>query len=283
MTDRSAEESTGTPDDIVPSPDGTAIALFRVGDGAPLVLIHGAAADHTAFRTVAPLFARRHLVVAIDRRGRGASGDTAPYAIEREYEDVAAVVDAVARKTGRSVDVLGHSFGGRCALGAAALTRAVRRLVVYESAPAPPGLTFEPPELIGRLRALEAAGDRAGVLRAFMAEVAGMTDAELAAYEANPIWARRVAAVPTILRELTAEAAGGDPAGLSSFAQAIRVPVLQLLGGDSRPIFRLGTEALDAALPDGRIAVLPGQRHAAHHTSPDLFVAEVERFLGPAP
>jgi pimeloyl-ACP methyl ester carboxylesterase len=274
--------ATGGPTDSrghVQSRDGTRIALYRSGAGRPLVLVHGTAADHTAFRVVGPMFAGRHAVVAIDRRGRGASGDSPPYAIEREYEDVVAVVDAIAREAGQLVDVVGHSFGGRCALGAAPLTTNLRRLVVYESAPAPAGLTFEPPDLLVRLRALEAAGDWPGLLRTFMGEVAGMTEEELDAYEANPIWPRRVAAAHTILRELTAGGAEGDPAATARLAAAVRVPVLQLLGGESRPIFRLGTEALDDALTDGRIVVLPGQRHAAHHAAPDRFVAEVEHFL----
>ncbi len=78
-----------------------------------MVLVHGATADHTAWRTVAPLLAPSHTLYAIDRRGRGASGDTPPYAIAREYEDVASVVDAVAAAEGRPVDVVGHSYGGR--------------------------------------------------------------------------------------------------------------------------------------------------------------------------
>src|SRR5207247_10397477 len=103
----------------VVSADGTPIAWFRAGDGPPLLLVHGTTADHTTFRVVGPLLARQHAVFAMDRRGRGASGDTPPYAIEREFEDVAAVVDAVAALAGRPVDVLGHSYGGRCALRAA--------------------------------------------------------------------------------------------------------------------------------------------------------------------
>jgi pimeloyl-ACP methyl ester carboxylesterase len=106
--------------------DGTPIAWFRSGDGPPVVLVHGATADHTAWRTAGPLLATSHTLYAIDRRGRGASGDTAPYAIAREYEDVAAVVDAVAAAEGSPVDVVGHSFGGRVGLGAALLTPHLR-------------------------------------------------------------------------------------------------------------------------------------------------------------
>ena len=111
-----------------------------MASGPPLVLVHGATADHTAFRVVGPMLATTFTVHAIDRRGRGASGDTAPYSIEREFEDVAAVADALAAEDRASpVDVVGHSYGGRCALGAALLTDAIRRVVSYEGAPTPAG------------------------------------------------------------------------------------------------------------------------------------------------
>jgi pimeloyl-ACP methyl ester carboxylesterase len=275
----------GPPSDRVASPDGTSIAWFhaRRPDAPPLLLIHGATADHTTFRVVGPRFATRRDVFAMDRRGRGASGDLppgTPYAVECEYEDVAAVIDAIAAETGRSVDVVGHSFGGRVALGAAPLTSNLRRLVTYESAPAAPGTSFERPGLVERLRALEAAGDRVELMRAFMTEVVGMTADEFAAFQANPVWPIRLAAAHTLVRELTAESGDGDEAAIRRLASGVGVPVLQLLGGESHAVFAAGTAALDAALPDGRVVVLPGQKHAAHHGDPDRFIAEVERFLG---
>jgi pimeloyl-ACP methyl ester carboxylesterase len=266
------------------SPDGTEIAWFRTGmaGARPLLLIHGATADHTTFRVVGPRFAAAHDVFAMDRRGRGASGDGpsgTAYAIEHEFEDVATVVETIAHATKSPVDVLGHSFGGRVALGAAPLTSRMRRLVTYESAPAPPGMSFDRPGLVEGLRRLEAAGDRVELMRAFMTEVVGMTAEEFAAFQANPVWPIRLAAAHTLVRELTAEAGDGDDAAIRRLASGVRVPVLQLLGGESREVFAAGTAALDRALPDGRIVVLPGQKHAAHHGDPDRFVAEVERFL----
>lgn len=263
-----------------PRPVGAAVGAATTRP--PLLLIHGATADHTTFRVVGPMLARGRPLYAMDRRGRGASGDGPPgepYRIELEFDDVAAVVRAIAGAEGGPVDVLGHSFGGRVALGAAPLAPDLRRLIVYESAPAPAGMAFEEPGLVERLRRLEAAGDRAQLMRAFMSQVVGMTPDELAAYEANPVWAIRLRAAHTIVRELTGEAGDGDPAAIRRLGDAVHVPVLQLLGGESREVFTAGTAALDAALPDGRIVVLPGQKHAAHHTDPQRFVAEVERFL----
>ena len=261
---------------LVYSRDGTPIATFSSGTGPALILVHGATADHTAFRVVGPMLATSFTVHAIDRRGRGASGDTAPYAIAREFEDVAAVADALASRSGAAVDVVGHSYGGRCALGAALRTDSVRRVVSYEGAPTPPGVSYHPPGIEARLRALLDAGDPDGALAAFLTEVVGMPAPALAAYQADPIWPVRAAAAGTILRELEAEA---DPVASVAALGAVRQPVLQILGGDSLAVFREATLALDARLRDGRIVVIDGARHAAHHTHPTGFVAAVRAFL----
>jgi pimeloyl-ACP methyl ester carboxylesterase len=262
---------------FVDSTDGTPIAVFSSGGGSPLVLAHGAAADHTTFRTVGPLFARRFAVHAIDRRGRGASGDGPAYSIEREYEDVAAVVDTFAAETGGGVDVVGHSFGGRVALGAALRSAGMRRLVVYEGAP-PADEPYQPPGLRQRLERVLASDGPAAMFETFLSEVIGMSADDIAAYRANPVWPDRVAAAPTILRELDGES---SPAAALDALAAVQLPVLQILGGDSRAAFRRATEALDGRLRDGRVVVIDGAKHAAHHTHAARFVAEVDAFLRP--
>jgi pimeloyl-ACP methyl ester carboxylesterase len=264
------------PSRVIGTPDGTSIAVFSSGHGPPIVLVHGTAGDHTTFRVVGPRLAASRTVHAIDRRGRGASEDTLPYAIEREFEDLAAVAGALAAETGGPVDVVGHSYGGRSALGAALLTPAIRRVVSYEGAPTPSGASYHPPGIEDRLRDHLARGDRDGALAAFMREVVGMPEADLAAYRADPVWPLRTAAAGTILRELEAEA---DPAASLDRLGAVRQPVLQVLGGASVPVFREATEALDRRLANGRVVVIDGARHAAHHTHPDAFVAAIEAFL----
>jgi pimeloyl-ACP methyl ester carboxylesterase len=261
---------------LVRSSDGTPIAVFTSGEGTPLVLIHGAAADHTTFRVVGPLFAERHAVHAIDRRGRGASGDAPAYDIRREFEDVAAVVDAIAGDSGGPVDVVGHSYGGRVGLGGSLLTTNMRRLVVYEGAPSPPERPYQSPEVLPRLVELQSHRRHEELLETFLREIVGMGEPELDAYRANPVWPDRVAAAPTIVREVEAEASAA--AGLDALG-AVAIPVLQLLGGDSRAEFRLATEALDTRLPNGRVVVIDGARHAAHHTHADQVVDTVEAFL----
>jgi pimeloyl-ACP methyl ester carboxylesterase len=265
------------PSRVVRSADATPIAVFSTGVGPPLVLVHGAAADHTTFRVVGPLLATRFTIHAIDRRGRGASGDTSPYAIEREYEDLAAVATALAQEAGGPVDVFGHSYGGRCALGAALLTTDVRRVISYEGAPTPPGERYGDAALPGELAALAAAGHDETLLETFMARVVGMSADELDRYRADPVWPRRVGAAKTIAREVAAES--GDEAGLDRLG-AVEQPVLQILGGDSRREFRVATAALDDRLAAGTIVVIPGARHAAHHTHPGAVMEAVTAFLG---
>jgi pimeloyl-ACP methyl ester carboxylesterase len=260
----------------VASRDGTRIAVFAPGTGARLLLVHGTAGDHTTFRVVGPRLARTFAIAAIDRRGRGLSGDNAPYAIERECEDVAVVAEQLASETGAPVAVFGHSYGGRCALGAALLTGAIDRVICYEGAPTPPGRSYHPPGLEDRLQSRLDASDPAGLLGTFMTEVVGMTAADLEAYRADPVWPTRLAAAFTIPRELEAEATSA--ASLDALGK-VRQPVLQLLGSASLPVFRAATTALDERLADGRIVEISGAKHAAHHTHPDAVVEAVRAFL----
>ncbi len=259
------------------SPDGVPIAWFRDGSGPPLVLVHGTTADHTTWRASGPLLARSFTTYAVDRRGRGGSGDSTAYSIEREYDDLAAVAEDVSARHGRPVGVVGHSYGGRIGLGAALRTDAIRRLVVYEGAPAPPNASYQLPDLVDRLERSLAAGDRAEMLREFMREIVGLSEADLSAFETAPVWPFRVAAAPTIVRELRSES---SPAARLDVLSSVSIPVLQILGGASRPVFADATYALDERLPDGRVVVLADQRHNAHHAAADEFVATIRRFLG---
>lgn len=272
---------TVEPSRVIPSRDGAPIAVFSSGTGPSIVLVHGAAADHTTFRVIGPLLAESSTVHAIDRRGRGASGDTLPYAIEREFEDVVAVAEALANDEGRPVDVVGHSYGGRCALGGTLRTDAVRRVVSYEGAPSPPTLRYGDATLAEELKALDRAGQQEALLEAFLTRVVGMDAEALAAYRADAVWPLRVAAAHTIPRELIAEGES-EAAGLEELGN-VRQPVLQVVGGDSLPVFAEATAALDARLADGTVVVIPGARHAAHHTHPHELVAAVRGFLASHP
>ena len=269
----------GEPRHVI-SRDGTSIAVFSSGDGPPLILVHGTTADHTTWRATAPELERAYRVHAIDRRGRGASGDgpaEGGYAIENEYDDLAAVAEAVAGEAEMPVDVVGHSYGGRVGLGAALRSASIGRLVVYEGAPSPAGGEgYRPSGVEDRIAALIEADDLDAAAQTFFREIVRMPEPELDDYRANPVWRVRVAAVPTSLREIRAE---GSPAASLDALGGLTIPVLQILGGDSAPPFRAATTALQERLANGRIVEIPGARHAAHHTHVGPFVAAICAFL----
>jgi pimeloyl-ACP methyl ester carboxylesterase len=261
----------------VVSRDGTEIGYWTSGEGPPLVLVHGALADHNRWRPLLPYLEPHAAVHALDRRGRGASGDAPGYDLAREFEDVAAVVDAVAEASGSAVDLYGHSFGGLCAFGGAALTARVGRLALYEGwppvGPAGQGL---PPGVGERLDALLADGDHDAVVATMFREVVRMPEAELTALRAQPAWPARVAAAPTIVRELRAVSRMAfDP----DQAARITVPTLLLTGSDSRDPFAAGVGAVAAALPDARVVVLEGQQHVADILAPERFAGHLVAFL----
>ena len=251
------------------SEDGTPIAVWRSGEGPPLVLIHGAAADHNRWAPVLPALGERFAVFAVDRRGRGRSGDSTDYALEREYEDVVAVVESA----GEGVNVLGHSYGGICALEAALLTIRIRKLVLYEP---PMGFLKSPPHVVDRLQSLLEQGRRDELLGYFMQEVAGLPSDQVELLRSLPAWEARLDAADTIPRE---ERASREYVFEASRFGALEVPTLYLQGGDSSEPFKAAGEALRGALPDCRVVIMPGQRHAAMDTATDLFTAEVLSFL----
>jgi pimeloyl-ACP methyl ester carboxylesterase len=262
----------------VRSADGTEIAVFVSGGGRPLVVVPGTTSDHTTWRFALPYLEGNVAVHAVDRRGRGQSGDARDYSIAKEYADIAAVVDAAAAATGSPVDLLGHSYGGNVAYGAATLTDNIRRLVLYEGWPVPDDAHRAlPADVMVRLDALLARGRPAQMLETFYREIAKMSEQEIKGLMAAPTWPARVAAADTVPRELLAF---GDQAFDPTEAARIAVPVLLLVGADSPPEIKADPEIVAAALPDARIQVLDGQTHLAHLSDPQTFAGHVLAFLG---
>ena len=257
------------------SRDGTEIGHFSSGDGPPLLLIHGGLGDHTRWDVLRPYLEPNFTVHAMDRRGRGASGDGPEYQLEREFEDVAAVVEAIAHRSGSAVAVYGHSYGGLCALGAAALTSGIDKLALYEGwPPVDPGAWTPPPGSLERLEELMAAGEREAVLETFLREFANMSGQEIAAYRTQPSWQGRVAAAHTIIRE---ERAFQERAFAPEVAGGIAMPTLLMVGEDQTLDWR--AETVRDALPDARICVLEGQAHTADIVAPKLVAAQLIVFL----
>jgi pimeloyl-ACP methyl ester carboxylesterase len=261
----------------VASPDGTPITAFVSGRGRPLVLAHGTTSDHTTWRLVVRLLEPHATVYAVDRRGRGASGDGPDYTLDREYADVAAVVDAAAAASGGPVDLLGHSYGGNIAFGAATRTANVRRLVLYEGWPVPNVAHRTPdPQVMAEMESRLERGEPELMLEVFYREMVKMSEAELTTVRTGPTWPARVAAAHTVPREVRAFAAQAfDPV----WAAKISAPVLLLVGSESPLDIKADPEIVARALPDARIVVLDGQAHMAHLTDPESFAAAVVAFL----
>ena len=256
----------------VMSRDGTEIGYFTSGNGPPLVLVHGLLGDHTRWEALRPHLEAHFTVHAMDRRGRGASGDGPEYAFAREREDVAAVIDAVAEASGTDVDVLGSSGGAIYSLGAAALTSKIRRLALFEPPPAEVAQLL-PPGLLERLDALLAEGVLVESYRA----IVGLSDEEIDQLRSQPAWPNRIAAAHTVPRELRVPPGEAYPA---EHAATLTAPTLVLVGSDTPGPYRENAETVAALLPDANLVVLEGQGHGAEMFAPDVVAEQVVTFLG---
>jgi pimeloyl-ACP methyl ester carboxylesterase len=256
----------------VRSSDGTALAVWVEGDGPALVMVHGSIADHTTFDPFVEVLRDNLTTFSMDRRGFGASGDGDIYAIERDFDDVAAVVDAVADRTGGAVALWGHSYGANCAMGAAARTGNVHHLVLYEPSL---GLAY-PPDSIDAIEAAVARGDREGAIVAVLKDILEMTDDDVDALRSSPLWPLRLAAAHTVPRECRVE--DGWVYTPAQFA-GITAPTLLLAGSDSVAEVSKATYQAAAAIPDAQIRVLDGHGHFAHKTDPAMVDALIRDFI----
>lgn len=261
--------------ETITSPDGTPIAYERTGSGPPLVLVHGATVDHTTWVQALPFLEEQFTVYAMDRRGRGESGDAEDYALEREVEDVVAVV----RSIGEPVHLLGHSFGGLVSLEAALRIDTLQRLLLYEGFPRVDGRVDEEAALPGIRNAIEE-GDREEALIAFYREIGHLTQEEIEYIQSQPAWQRRVDAVHTALREVEV---GYEYDFEPDRFRDLPTPTLLLVGEESPAIEREDAETLCDVLHDCRVAILENQQHVAYRMAPERFAQTVIEFLSEPP
>ncbi len=246
----------------VTSVDGTALAVRVTGEGPPIVLVHGSGNSKATWALVEPLLCEHHAVWVDDRRGRGQNGDASDYDYRREVEDVLAVVGAA----GDGVHLVGHSFGGYCALDAATMLDGLRSLILYEIPVHASLRSAAIKRALGRI----ASGDREGGLLIFLREVAALSDDEIAARRSQPhIWDQILQIAPTLDREMDAlTRRPWEPARYGT----IQVPTRYLTGSlTGTPVYLSPAEALQA-IPHMTTAVLEGQRHIAMGTDPVGFV-----------
>jgi pimeloyl-ACP methyl ester carboxylesterase len=231
--------------DTVTSADGTTIAYEKAGLGQPIIFIGGAFNDHTRTAPLAGALAGDFTVIGYDRRARGASGDTRPYAVDREVEDLAAVL-AVA---GGTAAVFGYSSGGILALHAAT-TLPITRLFLYEAPFAVAGRT-PAADLPARLDALVADGRPGDAVALFQTEGIGLPAPMVAQIRQSPMWPALEAIAQSTVYDATITTELAVPTAAMA---AVSVPTLVLTGAGTWPVL---TEAAKA-LPVGRHVEVPG-------------------------
>lgn len=234
------------------SRDGTPIAYRRRGEGPPLILVGGALCTAETEAPLARLLAPRFEVVTYDRRGRGASGDGSPYAVQREIEDLAALADAL----GGRPSVFGVGAGGALALEAQAAGLPADRLAVYEPpyTPGAAGLLFKA-DCTARLHGLLSAGDRGGAVELFLT-VTGVAADMISRMRKAPLWRTLESVAHTLAYDDAVLGDGAVPAG--RFA-SVTARTLVVCGGFSPASARTSTRLLAEALPRGRHRTLTGQ------------------------
>ncbi|WP_414942205.1 alpha/beta fold hydrolase [Amycolatopsis sp. cmx-11-51] len=259
--------------ETVTSADGTSIALDRTGEGTPVVLVGGAFNDRTTVAGLAATLAPDFTVLVYDRRGRGGSGAGAVYSVEREVEDLAAVIDHV----GGSAAVFGHSSGAVLGLEAAARGVTMTSLAVYEppyvvddSRPKPAA------DLFDRVRTLIADGDRGAAVELFLVEGTATPAEIVKGMRDEPFWAWFTGLAHTLPYDL---ALCGPGNGLPADKLAkISVPTLVMDGGESDAWMRAGARAVAETIPGARHVTVEGQDHGVLR-QPDVLRGLLTEFL----
>ncbi|HEV7963474.1 MAG TPA: alpha/beta fold hydrolase [Actinoplanes sp.] len=238
------------------APDGTTIGYEHTGGGPALILVDGALCYRAAgpLRSLAAQLQDTFTVYTYDRRGRGESTDTMPYAVAREVEDLRALIT----QAGGEAYVYGISSGAALALTAAATGPGITKLALYE----PPFLTevddgARAKEYTERLHELLGAGRNGDAVALFMAHV-GIPEQAITGIRAQPGWALLEAIGPTLAHDDDVLAGGSVPRDLTS---AIAVPALVLSGGASPRGLQQAAEATADALPTAAHRTLDGQTH----------------------
>jgi pimeloyl-ACP methyl ester carboxylesterase len=253
----------------VPSMDGIQIAVECAGSGPTLVIAHGGIGDRTRWTPMFRFLSSRFTVCAMDRRGHGASGDSPAYSIQKEAEDIAAVVDS---RPG-TVFLLGHSYGAVCALEATFLTTRISKLLLYE----PPLQDRIDLAVVNRIERLIQEGSREQAVVTFLREVLMVPRQEVDSMRSRPGWRRLVDGIRTHPRQMRALAAYRFDATRMS---TVMVPTLLIRGSETRiPDVLRALRSLMASLPNRTAVVLPGQQHNAMDTGRELLAEAITNFL----
>ena len=259
---------------MVTSKDGTRIAFDAEGTGPRLVIVDGATAMRMYDAPYAEALAPHFTIVTYDRRGRGDSNDTLPYAIKREIEDLDAVIDA----NGGQAYVLGFSSGAVLALRAAAAGSNIEKLAVYEA----PFLVDNsraplPDDYVEHLDELVSQGRRGDAVAYFMTAAVGMPAEYVAPMRNEPFWPASESVAHTIAYDgrIMGDTMSGKPLAPEPWS-SITVSTLVMTGGISPEQMHNAGRALVDLLPNGELRTLPGQDHGP---APEVLAPELVRFF----
>jgi pimeloyl-ACP methyl ester carboxylesterase len=253
----------------VTSRDGTTIAFDRQGDGPPVVLVCGGSTDRMANAGLAAELATDFTVYNYDRRGRGDSGDTPPYAVQRELEDIAAVIGAA----GGSANLYGTSSGAALAMEAAASGLPISKLALWEPPYSVGGRPDLPADTSKVYADLVAAGRRGDAVEYFMAKVVGLPPEFVAGARQAPWWPQQEALAHTLAYDATIM---GDYTIPTERAKAVPVPTIVIDGGASFGSMAPTADALAELIPNARRRTLEGQQH---NVDPAVLAAALKEFL----
>lgn len=258
--------------DKVTSKDGTTITFDKLGAGPAVILVCGGSVDRMSNASLAELLAPHFTVFNYDRRGRNESGDTPPYAVEREIEDIDALADAA----GGSAYLYGSSSGAALALEAARqLPTRITKLALWEPPYIPEGFPRPPADTAKIFSDLVAAGRREDAAEFFMARVVGLPPEFVAQARISPFWSGQVALAHTLAYDATIM---GDYNLPIERVAEVKIPTLVMDGGASFPFMHVTAQALVDHLPNPQRRILEGQRHDA--SAEALASALIEFFSG---
>jgi pimeloyl-ACP methyl ester carboxylesterase len=254
----------------VNSKDGTTIAFDRLGEGPPVVLVCGGSVDRRADAAIAQELSSDFTVFNYDRRGRGDSGDTPPYAIEREVEDLAAVIGAA----GGEANVWGSSSGAVLAMIAAEQGAPLTRLAMWEPPFIPEGYPRPPEDQVEQYERMVAEGRRGDAVEFFMSKVVGMPPEFVEGARQQPFWADTEALAHTLAYDARIMEDYRVPV---ERAAAITTPTVVIAGGADMPFMRETARQLADALPNGEARFLEGQ---GHDVDPKVLAPVLKEFFG---
>lgn len=254
---------------FVTSEDGTQIGYVRAGEGPALILVHGSLQSADDWRRIVPHLAKHFTCYVMDRRGRGLSGDAPDYTMEKERQDLSALLQVA----GENTFVFGHSYGGICTLETAREIT-IKKMVIYE-----PPLPVHSSVTAHGLDEYKAAVERDQYEEALLtglSQFLRMSEESIAIFRSSRGWQRTVDMTPTWTREI--DVVHALEIGIERFAQ-IRSPVLLLSSSNSHSHHIEPVDALHQALPDTSRLILPEHGHNAHLTAPQYLSEIVRKYL----